>query len=160
MGSGDDIRTVGLVRRAVAILFDASFGAAATAVGYAVGLFDASPFSPPPDWFWTEWWLRHWLDSPAVFIVPLSFFLIASILWTVVWEATTGRTPGDRVMGMRVIDGAGDRPGPLRMGARTAGIVLNIASLGLGWLWVAVSPARRGWHELLSGTYTVVNRDD
>jgi uncharacterized RDD family membrane protein YckC len=154
-----EFRTAGVVRRGLSLSFDALFGVAFTVAGYALGLFDATPFHPPPDWFWTEWWLKHWLDAPSVFVVPVVSFAIATLLWVATWEATTGRTPGDRLAGLRVIDAAGERPNPLRIALRTLGMMLNVASLGLGWLWIVVSPCRRGWHDLLSGTWTALNAD-
>jgi uncharacterized RDD family membrane protein YckC len=151
------MRTAGLVRRGLSIVIDILFGVAATAVTYLVGLFDASLFSPPPDWFWTEWWLKHWLDAPSSFFGPIVFFAVTTLIWTSTWEGLAGRTPGDRLAGIRVVDGNGERPGTVRVVLRAVGVVLNLASLGLGWLWIVVSPSRRGWHDLLSGTWVVLS---
>ena len=39
---------------------------------------------------------------------------------------------------------------------RLAWAVLSLAPLGLGYLWIAIDPERRAWHDRLSGTRVVV----
>ena len=39
---------------------------------------------------------------------------------------------------------------------RLAWAVLSLAPLGLGYLWIAIDPERRAWHDRLSGTRVVM----
>ena len=38
---------------------------------------------------------------------------------------------------------------------RTAGYVVSVASLGLGFLWIAFDSEKRGLHDWMAGTYVV-----
>lgn len=151
--------TAGLVRRTLALGLDALIPAALVSLLLLVGILDARPLRPPPDWFWTEWWFKFWLDDPAVFVTPLVLFGGLWLVWIMAWEALTdGGSPGDRAAGIRVVDEQLRRPSIPRQILRTAGVFGNVATLGLGWLWVAVSPTRRGVHDMVSGTWVIVSR--
>lgn len=152
------LRTAGLLRRAGALTVDAIAAALATLVGFATGLFEMSVFRVPPDWFWTEWWFKFWLDSPEVLVRPVVGFALFLLLWTALLEAWRGRTLGDAIFGLRVVQSDGWEPTKLRVLVRTLGNLLNVATLGLGWLWIIVSPSRRGLHDYLSATFVVVER--
>ena len=152
-----DVRTAGIVRRGAALAIDAMFALGLVAVLYGAGVFRGEPFRPPADWFWTEWWFKTWLDDPRVFIDPVIGFCALLWAWTSGWEAANGRTPGDRLLRIRVVDRYGDRPTVARQLARAAATLLNVGSLGLGWLWIVVSPTRRAWHDYASGTWTIVD---
>ena len=149
------LRTVGLVRRGLSVAVDASTALLAVVAGFAFELFDASIFSPEPGWFWTEWLLKFWLDDPSQLFRPAVWWVGITISWVVGWELASGRTPGDRLLGIRVVDSEGEVPHPVRVGLRALGIVLNTASFGLGWLLGFVTPGRRALHDVISGTYVI-----
>lgn len=68
-----------------------------------------------------------------------------------------GQTPGKRLLGIRVVKLDGSRVNGTDALIRAVGYFLNTMVVMLGWLWAFISPDKRGWHDLLSGT--VVIRD-
>jgi uncharacterized RDD family membrane protein YckC len=150
--------TAGLSRRLAALLLDAIPAAFIVICCFAVGWFDSSIVRPARGWFWTEWAFQFWLDDRQALVAPVASFFGLGILWTTIWEAIWGRSPGAKVMGLLVVDRSAFRVSAARASIRGLGAALNICSLGLGYLWIFVSSYRRGWHDLLSGTFIV--RDD
>jgi uncharacterized RDD family membrane protein YckC len=88
----------------------------------------------------------------------------AYLLWTigyfVVFWSSTGETPGDRVMRIRVCvaDGGGP-PRPSRALLRMVGLLLAAIPLFAGFLTILVDPRRRGVHDMLAGTVVVAVPD-
>lgn len=150
------LHTAGLIRRGAALAVDATAAGLATLVGFATGVFEISLFRVPPDWFWTEWWFKYWLDAPELLVRPVVGFALFLLLWTALLEAWRGRTLGDAILGLRVVQSDGWEPSKPRVVLRMLGNILNITTLGLGWLWIIVSPSRRAFHDYLSGTFVVV----
>jgi uncharacterized RDD family membrane protein YckC len=154
-GSDDTLRTAGLLRRLPAVVLDALPALAAVALAFVFGGFDARIFSAPEGWFWSEWFFRYWLDDRAALLAPLATFFVLAITWTAIWEATAGQTPAARLLNLRVLDRAGAPIGAKHAGLRAVGAALNVATLGLGYLWILVSRYRRGVHDLLAATVVV-----
>jgi uncharacterized RDD family membrane protein YckC len=90
--------------------------------------------------------------------VFLMFLLIgvASLAYFPYFWATSGSTPGMRMMGLRVvrdIDG-----GPISVGQavlRLIGYWVSGAVLYLGYIWIFIDKRHRGWHDLIAGTVVV-----
>jgi uncharacterized RDD family membrane protein YckC len=85
--------------------------------------------------------------------------VIASV-WTVAyfvffWSAS-GQTPGNRVMGVRVVDRRTGRPLRARRALlRVLLLPLSALPLCAGFLLILVEPRRRALHDLLTGTVVV-----
>lgn len=82
-------------------------------------------------------------------------FLAMSGLYLALFWALTGRTPGGRLLRLRVVAQDGRPPSLVRSIIRVA---IHLAGLGvgaLGWLWTALDPQKRGWHDHLAQTYVV-----
>ncbi len=86
-----------------------------------------------------------WL-APLLGMAALSFILFIAL---------SGRTPGQKLVGIRVINRAGGPPGPWRAMLRLAGTALGLAPGGLGSLWMAFDREKRAFHDYLTGTYVV-----
>lgn len=102
------------------------------------------------------YWLLNVPFSDDPMLVPGIFFgflmgLTALYFYTSVW----GASPGQRIMRLRVVDGAGRRVGPVRGAFRTLGLMLSLGYLFLGVLWIGFDRLRQGWHDKLAGTYVV-----
>ncbi len=85
----------------------------------------------------------------------LAPFLAMSGLYLGLFWATTGRTLGGRVFGIRVLDGQGHPP---RIAIVVVRVLVHLLGLGLGllgWTWGALDPNKRGWHDHLAGTFVV-----
>ena len=79
-----------------------------------------------------------------------------SIGYFVFFWSTTGQTPGDRVMGIRVQDAADGQPLHLaRALLRLAGALLSVLLLFLGYLLILVDARRRALHDRMVGSVVV-----
>ena len=80
---------------------------------------------------------------------------IATAAYFTILHSETGQTIGKSLLGLevRTLDG-----GRLSYGhalIRFLAYSLSLFFFGLGFLWVALNPGKRGWHDLLSGTLVV-----
>ena len=83
-------------------------------------------------------------------------FVVWSVLYFVVFWSTTGQTPGNRLMRIRVC-GADDRE-VLRIRrsvVRFGALVLSVLLLFTGFLPALVDDRRRGLHDMLAGSVVV-----
>jgi uncharacterized RDD family membrane protein YckC len=134
----------GLVTRAIAFAVDAAIiNLIAIVVGVGVGLA-----------------LSVLTISDTAENILLACGAGAFVVWTVayftVFWSTTGQTPGNRLMRIRVCD-ADDRAvlSPRRSLVRFGALVLAALPLFAGFLPVLVDDRRRGVHDMLAGTVVV-----
>jgi uncharacterized RDD family membrane protein YckC len=83
---------------------------------------------------------------------------LISIAYFVYFWTSTGATPGDQVMGLRVVSTDGS---PISYGKafiRWIGYIISIIPIGLGFLWVIWDANKQGWHDKIAGTYVVKTR--
>lgn len=81
----------------------------------------------------------------------LSVALATAVVYLAVAWGSVGRTYGCHVMGLRVVDRHGRRPGPLVSLVRAAFCVL----FPVGLLWCAVGRSRRSVQDIVLGTHAV-----
>ena len=98
--------------------------------------------------------------SPTLRTILIAAGAVVAALWSagyfVFFWSTTGQTPGDRVMQIRVQD-AGDGQ-PLHLGRavlRLFGALLSVLLLFLGYLLILVDGRRRALHDRLVGSVVV-----
>jgi uncharacterized RDD family membrane protein YckC len=96
------------------------------------------------------------INGDALAEVGLALFAIVAFLYFFIFHALRGQTPGQRLVGLRVIDGYGQRPSPGRALARTAAYLPSWALFALGVVWIAFDREKRGLHDWLADTYVVV----
>jgi uncharacterized RDD family membrane protein YckC len=134
----------GLVTRAIAFAVDAAIiDLIALVVGVAVGLA-----------------LSILSISDELRTVLLACGAAAFAVWTVAYFAvfwsTTGQTPGNRLMRIRVCDADdGTVLSPRRSLVRFGALLLAALPLFAGFLPVLVDDRRRGLHDMLAGTVVV-----
>ncbi len=97
------------------------------------------------------------LNSVSLLSLCEAAELIAMAAYFTILHGETGQTIGKSLLGLRVctLDGQ-----PLRYGhalLRFLAYGFSFFSLGLGFLWVALNPGKRGWHDLLTGTMVIVD---
>lgn len=143
-------------RRALAALVDLLPCLLLMLVPWLSGWLSWRAWVPPADRFWPDHLLEMIWHSPTQVIYPwfwlLLFWCVQHFLWLFLGQ---GRSPGMRLLSLRVMDRRGSSPGPGRVGLRVLGHALSAGALGLGWLWSLVSSTRRSWPDLLSGTLLV-----
>lgn len=90
--------------------------------------------------------------SPAL-AVGLGIFLQGALF--VAFWSLIGQTPGMRFLSIR-LDVEGSREvGYWRALVRILAVPLALLPAGLGFLWILISPTRRGWHDHIAGTTVV-----
>jgi uncharacterized RDD family membrane protein YckC len=134
----------GLATRALAAAIDVLIVWAVAWVVGAVAAVAASLFDPSQD-----------LQT-----VLIAAGAVVATLWSagyfVFFWSTTGQTPGDRVMEIRVQDAADGRPLHLaRAVLRLLGALLSVLLLFLGYLMILVDGRRRALHDRLVGNVVV-----
>ena len=134
----------GLVTRGIAFAIDALVINLVAVVAAAAAALIVSALSLP--------------DSLDTFLVAAGawlFFLWSAAYFVIFWSST-GQTPGNRVMEIRVVradDGALLRP--WRSLLRLGGLMLAAVPLFLGFLPILLSERRRGLQDLIAGTVVV-----
>ncbi len=137
------VRYVGLATRVIAFVLDAALinlVAVVVEVGAALILS-----------------LLHLPNGLKAVVIALG--AAAYVLWTIAYFvafwSTTGQTPGNRVMQIRVVRAGG---GPLKPRAalvRCIGIVLAALPLFAGYVWILFDAKRRGFHDRLGRTLVI-----
>ncbi len=95
---------------------------------------------------------RYLIDSSPELLLSL----VTSSIYGMLMIGTWGGTVGKLVLGLRVVrfsDG-GRVPYGLALGRQLAEI-LSLLGAGLGYLWVALTPSKRAWHDYLCDTRVV-----
>lgn len=80
--------------------------------------------------------------------------LMAGLYLGMFWRLA-GRTPGETLLRIRVVDSAGRRPNAIRTALRAAATLAGGLFGALGWAWIAVDLEKRAWHDWAAGTYVV-----
>jgi len=75
--------------------------------------------------------------------------------WFVVFWSTTGQTPGNRAMHIRVCDPSGSTLSPARALLRFGGVLLAAFPLFLGFLPILFDDRRRGLQDFIAHTVVV-----
>jgi uncharacterized RDD family membrane protein YckC len=136
------ISYAGFVTRTIAFALDALLiNVAALAVAALVALvFSVFPVS------------SHVHDA-FVAAGGVLFVIWAMTYFTAFWT-TTGQTPGNRAMQIRVMRTDGSRMRPRHALVRLVGMVIGLILL-LGYLPILVTDRRRGLHDAMAGTVVV-----
>lgn len=152
---GVEYRVAGFWRRTVAAIFDGLLllplvllfgGATAAMAGRSLPRAGELGFG----------YLVHLaVDGGLAGAVALAIGVLVMVLYLVIFTATSGQTPGMRLLRLRMIDAYGDSPSLLRAGLRIVALSVSILFFCLGYLWVGFSRDKRGLHDLIAGTYVV-----
>ena len=148
-GAAAEPRYAGLARRAVAFLID----------GAALGLF-ALPLALA-GFAGVRAGLTA-LGSPALAgseenlksLLVCGWLAMAAIYFTTL-HAGSGQTIGKALLRIRVRSTGLSDIGTMRSLVRSLGYLVSSTFFGLGFLMVALTPRKRGWHDYLAGTCVV-----
>jgi uncharacterized RDD family membrane protein YckC len=83
---------------------------------------------------------------------PLLVFVGMYFMFMISWS---GRSLGQRLLSMRVVDRHGQPPSVLVTGLRTVAQLAGLVAAAFGPLWIAIDSERRALHDLAAGTYVV-----
>ena len=93
---------------------------------------------------------------PILSIVPILAIPIISIAYFPYFWAKSGQTPGQKMMGIKVVrDSDG---GPVTMGSailRLLGYWVSGLVFYLGYIWIFIDKRHRGWFDLIAGTVVI-----
>jgi uncharacterized RDD family membrane protein YckC len=139
----EDTEYIGLITRAIAIAIDAAvINLVALLVSIAASLI-----------------LSLFRISSTAKDVLIVIGAVAYVLWTIAYFvgfwSTTGETPGDRVMLIRVVSSSGERVKPRWALVRCAGAVLSALPLFAGYLMILFTRRRRGLLDVLARTVVI-----
>lgn len=93
--------------------------------------------------------------DPIELLVWLAPLFGMAALYFVLFIALSGRTLGQKLVGIRVVHRAGGPVGPGRAVVRLVGTAVGLVPGGLGSLWMAFDREKRAFHDYLTGTYVV-----
>jgi uncharacterized RDD family membrane protein YckC len=94
------------------------------------------------------------LSLAAAIVLGALGLTIAGTIFVTFW-ALAGQTPGMRFLSIRLVH-QGSREITLGCAIRRLfGVILSLVPLGLGYLAILRDPARRAWHDRLTGTSVV-----
>jgi uncharacterized RDD family membrane protein YckC len=133
-------RYVGLVTRAIAFALDAAIINVVAILTAAAISLTLSVVKVPHD------------VHTAVAAVGGVAYVVWTVAYFVTFWSTTGQTPGNRVMRIRVQAASGGRLPPRRAFLRFLGIILATVPLFAGFLPILVDDRRRGIHDMLART--------
>jgi uncharacterized RDD family membrane protein YckC len=138
---------VGLVTRALAFAADA---AVINAVAILTAAVVALTFSvvPVPK-----------AEQTVAVALGGAIYVVWTVAYFATFWATTGQTPGSRLMRMKVRPTAGERLPPRRAVLRFVALMLAALPLFAGFLVILVDDRRRGLHDWIART-VVVDADD
>jgi len=155
VGDAARYRVAGFFRRGAATLVDAALllpllllfgGASALVAGQTLpALGELGP----------GYLVHLMVDGGTAGAVALCIAALVLALYSIIFAAAGGQTPGQRLLGLRVIDGYGRPPTVVRAAVRALALALSVALFGLGVLWIAFSREKRGLHDLLAATWVV-----
>lgn len=130
----------GFVTRAVALIIDAlAINVIAILIGGAVNLI-ASLFG------------HHGSINLIQALFGAAAWVVWSALYLVTFWTLTGQTPGNRLLGIRVVNADGGRIRFRQSLRRVVGMALAALPLGAGFLPVLTDDRRRGLHDRIAGT--------
>ena len=97
-----------------------------------------------------------WQEGLLRILPELVFGSALTAVYAMIMVGTWGGTLGKLIFGLRVVrhsDG-GKVPYGLALG-RSLAEFMSLIPIGLGYVWIALSPSKRGWHDYLCDTRVV-----
>lgn len=94
-------------------------------------------------------------------LTPAGMFgLSVPVLWLLynwLFTGLKGQTPGKMVVGIKVVDARGNKPGLGTAALREIpGKILSlVVPIFLGFLWIIWDERKQGWHDKIADTYVV-----
>ena len=152
---GDQVYVAGFWRRLLAGIIDSAVIVPIAILLTWIASRLADVHLPPSRIRGPDFWLDLVLHSDPWLMTGVAMFLAVITVYLMAFQGLLGQTLGMRVLRMRVIDVWGERPSIARCAARTAGYLVGIGTVMLGFLWVGFDSEKRGLHDWIAGTYVI-----
>jgi len=136
MNSADNQQTVGFLRLAAAIFYDALLLA-------AVLFFATLPLILIPE---------DIRSIPVVEVMKVLWYLLVSYIYFAGFWLKGGQTPGMKPWKIVLVDQQGGKPNKKQVTLRFFSAILSWALAGLGFLWMIVDRKHLSLHDHLSGS--------
>ncbi len=88
----------------------------------------------------------------SIVMTLVIFQAAVGIYW---WFYATGWSPGRALVGIRIVDAVGQRPGARRGIGRLLMMQISGLAIGIGYLAMLWSPQSQTWHDAAAGTYVI-----
>jgi uncharacterized RDD family membrane protein YckC len=151
------VRVAGFWRRAIASAVDlALLGGAFAILDVVASLLLHRPL-PRLRQLGPDYLLDVAVNGDAFAMVGMVLFSVLALLYFAIFHAALGQTVGKRLVGLRVIDGWGERPSIIRAVGRALAYAPSLLLTGLGFVWIAFDREKRGLHDWLADTYVVTS---
>ena len=98
-------------------------------------------------------WLFFWMLS---LVLLSSAILVGPLLYYWLFTGLKGQTLGKMLVGIKVVDAQGNRPGLFLAALREVlGKIISTIVFYLGFFWSAWDRQKQGWHDKIADTYVV-----
>lgn len=103
-------------------------------------------------------WIRFGAAIIDAILVAIlcTFFPLVLLLYYWLFTGLKGQTPGKMLVGIKVVDAWGNKPGLASAALREIpGKIISIVVLFIGFLWIAWDTQKQGLHDKLATTYVI-----
>ena len=149
------VQVAGFWRRLGAAMVDLAIVAPVALILTWIASLIAGVHLPPSRTRSIDFWLDLALSSDPALVMAFGLLTAVGLIYLLIFQITTARTVGMRLLGLRIIDLYGDPPTSARCAVRTLGYLAGAATLLLGFLWIGFDSEKRGLHDWLAGTYVI-----
>lgn len=140
-----NVEVVGFGRRLLAIIIDGVFVfMVSLLIAFILGII----------WVAIGWWTPA-SDWPWRALGVISVLIVSVFYYTGKWVQRSGQTFGKLMMGIRIVSADGSPLTTKKMILRYFGYIVSSLFASLGFIWVAIDKKRRGWHDIIAGTYVI-----
>ena len=110
--------------------------------------------------FWVMYGASAFTQSGAASGWEVAVSVIFPLVVTVSFWMKFQATPGKMILKAVIVrsDNWG-RPSLMQFVIRWVGYILCFMSFGLGFIWAAIDPKKRGWHDLIARTIVIQKRE-
>lgn len=94
-------------------------------------------------------------NGPNVNISYNGWNSLVPLLYTFIFWVWISATPGKYICGIKIIEADGKKLSWQKAILRLVGYLVSSLGLLLGFLWIGFNQKKRGWHDMIAGTYVV-----
>lgn len=152
------LRVAGFWRRAAAGVLDVVFVGPLAVALFAAWVGVLMVQLPRTGVGIADWLVELPFVEDPLLVPGLVFAFSAAHVVLYFFTASWSASPGQRLLGMRVVARDGRCVGWVRAAVRTVGLFFSAGYLLLGVFWIGFDRLRQGWHDKIAGTYVVSSR--